>query len=871
MKPKTPIPPRYAEKLLTWFLREELAEEVLGDLDEKFYSTIEKKSIKRARLNYWYQVFNYIRPFAVTKTRLINSNTFDMYRNYFKIGYRNLLKNKGYSAINIVGLAMGMTVAIFIGLWIQDELSFNKHHANYDRIVQVMQHQSYEGYKTTERSIPFPLGPVLKDEYGSDFKHQVMASWTFDHILAKDNKAFSVSGNFIEPAIIPMLTLKLKEGDLSALNSLNSIILSETIAKSLFGETDPMGQIIRIDNELTVSVTGIYEDIPINSKFKNLQFIAPFDLYVSSREWVQNARNKWGNNSFQIFAQVADNVDIPDLSRKIRNVKLEHAPEEAAFSPELFLHQMKDWRLNSNWVNGVNSGGRMQYVWLFGLVGVFVLILACINFMNLTTARSEKRAKEVGIRKSIGSLRSQLIGQFYSESFLVVSLAFVCALLFALLIIPYFNQMVEKQMVLPVNQPIFWLISMVFILSTGFVAGSYPALYLSSFDAVKVLKGTFKAGKSASSFRRLLIIIQLTVSLILIISTLMVERQINHTLNRPLSYSQDGLISLSTSSPSYYEKYDVLREELIRTKAISNMALSSSPLTRVNSTNSGLKWSEDETDINKEFATIRVSTDYGKTINWEVLEGREFSKDFATDNRSLIFNETAIKYMGLTDPISHPIKWNESDFKIIGVVKDMVMESPFNAVNPTVFVFDDGEDAFTTIFKLNPEKSANESLLVIEKVFEEIVPMVPFDYSFIDEKHARKFANERLTAKLTGIFSGLTILINCLGLIGLTSFLAEQRTKEIGVRKVLGATISNIWRLLSREFFFLVILSCIVAMPLAYYFISNWLDAYEYRTNIPLWLFIATCGGVFLITILTTSFQSIRAAKMNPVKSLRSE
>ncbi|HLO37804.1 MAG TPA: ABC transporter permease, partial [Lacibacter sp.] len=571
-----------------------------------------------------------------------------MLKNYFKIAWRNLVKNKGYSAINIGGLAVGMAVAMLIALWIFDELTYDKWHKNYDRIAQVMQHQTFNGNKGTERSIPIPLVTELKTNYASNFKYLAMASWQGDHILSQGEKKITIEGNFMDKDITRILTLKMLQGRYDALKDPNSIILSSSTAKALFGDEDAMNKIVKIDNELSVKVAGVYADLPYNTRFRDLHFIAPWDLYVSSRPWVQHAlkESQWGNNSFQLFTEIADNSNIEAINKKILYAKLNKVPaDEKKFKAEIFLFPMKDWHLRSNWENGIQTGGFIQYVWMFGIVGIFVLLLACINFMNLSTARSEKRAKEVGIRKAVGSDRSRLIKQFLGESVLVSIISFIGAAVFVLLLLPWFNQVTEKKILFPFNQSFFWLLSIAFVLLTGLLAGSYPAFYLSSFNPVKVLKGTFRAGRFASVPRKVLVVLQFTVSVALIIGTIMVNRQVQHTKNRPLGYNNQGIVMIPMTTPDYKGKYDLLRDELKSVSAISEMAQSSSPLTEIWSNNGGFKWQGMDPNLDAEFSTIWVTHEYGKTVGWEFTQGRDFSRDFKTDSLAVVINEAAVKFM----------------------------------------------------------------------------------------------------------------------------------------------------------------------------------------------------------------------------------
>jgi len=870
LKPDKNIPPKLAGKLLDCFLRDDLSEEVHGDLNEKFYSLSKTKSLPIAQLNYWYQIINYLRPFAIRKSKATNLNRYAMFQNYFKIAFRNLNRNKGYSFINIGGLAIGMAVAMLIGLWMYDELSFDKYHPNYERLAQVMQHQTFNGTKSTQNSIPRPLEFALRNTYGGDFQYLSMATWTGDHILTFGEQNISKSGNYLQEDFPEMISLKMIKGSRKGLHDPTSVLLSESTALALFGTSEPINQSIRIDNKADVKVTGVYEDLPYNTGFKDLQFIASWELYITQQDWVKRAVDRWGNNSFQLFVQIPPNADMETLSGKIKMVKYIHVGEDTVFRPEVFLFPMSDWHLRSDWKEGKNIGGRIQMVWLFGIIGIFVLLLACINFMNLSTARSEKRAKEVGIRMTIGSVRSQLINQFLSESFLVVVLSFVLAMGIVLVSLPWFNALADKKIIIEWANPGFWLLSLVFIVVTSLLAGSYPALYLSSIQPVKVLKGAFKLGKFASLPRKVLVVVQFTVSVTLIIGTTIVYQQIQFSKNRPIGYDREGLVMIPMKSPDFYGKFDVLRTELKSSGAIEEYSESSSPLTGEWSHNGGFDWTGKDPALEAGFATNWVTHEYGKTVNWKVKEGRDFSREFSTDSTAMLINEAAAKFMGVKDPVGMEINWNDRKLHVIGVVKDLLTQSPYEPVKQAVYLLDHGDGSWINL-KLNPKKSGHESITLIESVFKKYIPLAPFDYKFVDDEYAKKFAAEERVGKLASVFAGLAILISCLGLFGLASFVAEQRTKEIGIRKVLGASVANLWRMLSKDFVLLVIISCFISIPTANYFLQSWLMKYEYHTEISWWIFAAAGGGALGITLLTVSYQAIRAALMNPVLSLRSE
>lgn len=797
-----------------------------------------------------------------------------MIRNYLKIARRNLAKNRIYSFINIGGLAVGISVSILIGLWIYDELSFDKSFDNHDRVARVIMHQTDNGVINASQWTPRPLAVALRNEYDGDFSHVVIAHQTGEQILASGTNQFLRRGNYVEPEFLEMLPVKLIEGNNTGLKDPNSIVLSSSLAQALFGQNDPLNQIVKIDNRWNLKVTGIYEDFPANSSFHEYAYLLPWQQFVSDQDWVQRAENNWTLNAFEVLVKLAPNTNFELVSAKIALIKAKHAPEEAKFRPNVFLHPMDNWHLHSDWENGVPVRGKIQFVWLFGCIGIFVLLLACINFMNLSTARSQKRAKEVGIRKAVGSLRNQLITQFFIESFLVVALALVLSVGIVALALPLFNTIADKQMTIPWSNTWFWWLIIGFSLFTGFIAGSYPAFYLSSFKPIKVLKGSLNIGvglgKLASMSRKVLVVFQFTVSITLIIGTLLVYQQIQYVQNRSIGYDRTGLLTVRTNTTDLIEHYDVIREELLKTGMVTDMAESSMTVSGVYSSDYGLDWVGRDSNRQVDFDVVACTHDFGKTIGWKIKEGRDFSRDFPSDSTGLIMNESAIKYMGLQNPIGQRIKWHDVNYTIIGVVKDLVTNSPFERVKQTVFKLTYGWVNFYTI-RLNPAVNPHVAIERITPVFKKYNPNAPFNYRFVNDEYVQKFGDEEKIGKIASIFAGLAIFISCLGLFGLASFMAEQRAKEIGVRKVLGATVANLWVMLSKDFVVLVIVALLIATPITYYLMNNWLHNYEYHTNISRWVFVGAGLGALMVTLLTVSYQSIKAALINPVRSLRSE
>jgi len=799
-----------------------------------------------------------------------------MIKNYFKIAWRNISKNKTSSIINIGGLAIGMAVAMLIGLWIFDEVSFNRYHKNFDRIAEVKANADYGGDIYTINSHPMPLGTELRLSYKSDFKYVVMSTSTEQHVLSSGDKKFNAGGRYMQPEAPDMLTLKMLKGSRTGLKEPNSVLLSLSQAKKIFDDTDPVNKVIRIDNKFIVKVTGVYEDLPDNTEFKDVSFIAPFDFYLSSYDWAQKKSTDWNNICINIYTQLNPNTDFDKASDHIKNVLANHASGDLLKrKPLLFLQPMSRWHLYSKFENGVNvTSDQLQFIWFYGIIGTFVLLLACINFMNLSTARSEKRAKEVGIRKAIGSGRSQLINQFFSESLIVAGVAFILAIALVQFSLPWFNDVAGKRITIPWAHPLFWIAGTLFTIFTGLIAGSYPALYLSSFNPVKVLKGTFRVDRLAAIPRKALVVVQFTVSIMLIIGTIIVYRQVQFAKNRPVGYTVQNLLQVQINSPEFQDNYNVFSNEVKNSGVVSDVAESASPVTSIWSTNRGFTWSGKENTAETEFSTISVSLEYGKTIGWQFIAGRDFSKELTTDSTGFVINEAAAKLMGMKNPVGETIEWNQikdKRFKILGVVKDMVMESPFKPASPTIFFIYSRDGMNCMFLKLSPHVSASNALAKIEAVFKKINPASSFEYSFVNDEFDKKFSAEERIGKLSAVFALLAIIISGLGLFGLASFVAEQRTKEIGVRKILGASVFNVWALLSKEFVALVLISLFIAAPVAWYVMNRWLQNYQYRAGISWWIFAAAGIGALLITLLTVSFQAIKAALMNPVKSLRTE
>ncbi|OQP60251.1 ABC transporter permease [Niastella populi] len=784
-----------------------------------------------------------------------------MISNYLKIARRNLFRNKLHSTINILGLATGIAVALLAGLWVWDEVSFNKYFSNHNRLAQVMLNQTSDGETYTGKTVAMPLGDALKSKYGREFKYLSLTSYEFEYLVGAGDKKFSRKGMWVQPDFTQMFTLTMVRGDRAALKDPSSVLLSQSLAKATFGESDPLNKVIRVNNTFDLKVAGIYEDLPHNTSFYNIQLLLPWE---HPENWLKK-QETWSNHCGQLFVQLNDGADFDKTTATIKQVP---TPFIKDVKEEIMLHPVDKLHLYTEFKNGEAVGGRIDFVWLFGIIGGFVLLLACINFMNLSTARSAIRAKEVGVRKTMGSLRGQLIGQFLAESVVMSFIAFFLSIVLVQLSLPFFNNLADKQIAIVWNNPIFWLFTIGFTLFTGLIAGSYPAFYLSAFKPVKVLKGIIQPGKFASLPRRVLVVLQFSVSITLIISTIIVFRQIQHARNRPTGYNRDGLITVPMNTPQLRKHYDAIKNELMQSGIVERVALSShSPAYFPN--NNSIDWRGKDPNLVAYFRTVTVSPEFGKTIGWRLKEGRDFLPDAQGDSASVLLNETGAKITGLKNVVGETVKYNGKNYTVAGVVHDMITQSPYTPVPPAIF-FLDGYQGVITI-RLKPNTPIQQALVKMAAVYNKYNEGNPFEFKFVDDEFAKKFSNEMRIGNLSTFFAILAIFISCLGLFGLASYVTEQRTREIGIRKVLGASLFNLWRLLSTEFVVPVVIALFVAIPTAYYFMHNWLQHYEYRTAIPWWIFAIAGICALLVTLLTVSYHSIKSAIMNPVKSLRTE
>ncbi|MFT3935027.1 MAG: ABC transporter permease [Chitinophagaceae bacterium] len=790
-----------------------------------------------------------------------------MLKNYFKIAWRNILRSKGYSALNVFGLATGMAVALVIGLWVYNEYSYDKFLPEYDQLYRVQRNFNSNGDTLTFRSTSLRLAEALRTQI-PEIEYVAESGGTGSHGLMVGDKKFFMQGAIYGNDFLKMFKFPLVQGDANTvMKDPYSIVLTQSSAKALFGNENPINKMVRFNNSHNLKVTGVLKDLPGNSSFK-FNYIVPFSfLDETDQNAKANRTGSFGNNNYNIFVRLKPNVKYAQVAPKIRDIEHIEKTNFNAINSYVTFQPLARWHLYSNYVNGKDKAGFLEYVRIFSIIGILVLLIACINFINLATARSEKRAREVGVRKAIGSQRKDLIFQFLIESFLITVIAALLSILLVQLILPAFNTLTNSTIQIPYTSPAFIFIFLLCILITALLAGSRPAFYLSSFEPVKVLKGNLHAGKAASLPRKILVVLQFSCSVALIISTVIIYKQIQYAKNRPSGYDINRLM-VTDMNTELDKNYTALKNELVEKGIAESVTTATSPATDVWWHSAIDKWNGKYPGENIEMGTIFISEDYFKTLGMKMVAGENF-KD-ANDTTSVIFNETAVRMMRLKNPVNQLITWGDTQLKIKGVVKDALMVTPFSSADPTMFLIQPGTQG-NLMYRLSPNIKTQDAIVKLTEIFNRYNPSYPYHYQFADADYANKFSQELLIGKLAGIFASLAIFISCLGLFGLAAYVAEQRTKEIGIRKVLGATVSQVWILLSKDFIVLVLISCAIATPIALYFLQNWLQRYDYRISIGPGVFIISALGAILITIITISFQAIKAALANPVKSLRTE
>ncbi|MCS3800661.1 ABC transporter permease [Niastella sp. OAS944] len=790
-----------------------------------------------------------------------------MFTNYFKTAWRNLIKNKAYSILNIMGLAIGMAVALLIGLWSYNEYSYDRFLPNYEQLYQVKKNFNNNGQILTFNSASLKLADVLRSQF-PEIEYVAESDWMVPHGLRVADKKFYLAGAQINSDFLKMFQYPLLEGNANTvLSDPYSIVLTQSTAKTLFGDAHPIGQTVRFDNQHELKVTGILKDLPANSSL-SFNYLVPFSYYEQNDAMVKfNRAAGFEQNSYQVFIRLKQGASYASLANKIKDIEKIDRKNINFMNTDVILHALKDWHLYSEFRNGQPVTGFIEYVRMFSAIGLLVLLIACINFINLTTARSRKRQREVGVRKVMGSQRKNLVLQFLTESFLLTFISFILSLALVQLALPAFNTLTGRTIQIPFTSGKFWLATMICMLITALIAGSRPAFYLSSFQPVKVLKGSMQWGHAVTLPRKILVVLQFSCSVALIISTVIIYRQIQYAKSRPSGFELSRLM-FNYSSDDLSRNYTALKNELLQQGVIENMTHSTSPATNVYWHSDVEQWPGKQPNETVRMGVVVTGEDYFKTMGMSLLMGRDFNG--SADTTSVVFNEAAVKQMRLKEPLNQVINFQGKNLRIAGVYKDALMVSPFAPAEPTIFLRRPGQHS-AIIYRLSPTINPTDALAKLTAAFNKYNPAYPYNFEFADASYAQKFNLEILIGKLAGLFAGLAIFTSCLGLFGLAAYMADQRTREIGIRKILGASLLQLWVILTRDFIILVLISCLIASPLALYFLQNWLQQYAWRVTIGLNVFLIAAGAAIAITLLTVSLQAIKAAVANPVKSLRSE
>ena len=790
-----------------------------------------------------------------------------MFKIILKSAWRQLWNNKGYSAINILGMAVGLAVAMLAALWGQYHADFDKFHANGADI-----YKAYQDYTPTGQdmksgsSLPYPMAAVLRDETPG-VKHVALADRGHTKSLVNGETQLLKDGIFVQPDFLKIFSFPLFEGDIeTALSAPHQIVLTETTAKELFGAENPVGKSLRIDDNVNLQVTGVIADPPVQSTLQ-FDYLLPHQLREEQEAWVAEAIDNWGNHSFQIYFQMEEGADAQAVKTLHRDifVEREHELSTAKFS----MHSLGKWHLYSEFEQGEAVNGLIRYVRLFGVIGVLVLLIACVNFINITTARAEKRSKEVGVRKAVGAGRGALVTQFLGEAGISMLLSFSLAAVLLVLLLPHFNTLVESEIILPFRSLSFWLASIGVIGVTTLLAGSYPAFFLTRFEAKSALQKSFQTGRGTNMWsRRLLVSSQFTISIALIAGSLIVHKQVRYAQERDRGYDQEHLISVPNNA-NLNPKFDAIKTELLASNAVDVVTTASSPITDVWANMGNIDWPGKGEDEHLGVALIATSADYFETLGIEFLAGRPFRSN-GVDTLSMIVNEAAVKRMGLDDPLSTQLSWDGMAFPIVGVVKDVIMETPFESVRPTVFTYMPEWRSFFML-RMNEHQSTEQALAAIQPIFEKHDPTTPFNYEFVEETYSEKFTGTNFVGTIALLFAGLAIFLSALGLLGLAFYLAERRAKEISIRKILGATVAQLWLLLSREFMLLIVVGGLLAIPLGAYFVESWLANFTYRIDLPWFVFGIAITIALFIALATISAQSIKVALVNPSERLRDD
>ncbi|MFC2156446.1 ABC transporter permease [Acidobacteriota bacterium] len=870
MKKTPPKLPGWLVKLCAWY---EDGFVVFGDVCEEYYEVANTRGLFYARLWFWWHCF---RSFPIFISDLVIWRT-TMFSNYIKVAFRNIRKQKGYAFINIFGLAIGMAVCILILLWVQSELSFDKYHKNANQISRITIDANIGRRMTAPVSAP-PMGPALVREYPEVIQAARMYRPNRSPVIVGDKEYFESNVTFADNSIFELFSWPFLKGDQkTALRAPYTAVITEEIAQKYFGNEDPIGKTLRFGGNRDYAITGVVQNIPSNSHFT-------FDILRSMETRIKedgDIMENWMNISLYTYVLLAEDVDHRVLEPKIQSVidsNLGPVLKSLGGSLKLGLQPLTDIHLRSEHPSDIAPQGNIMYVYLFSAIAFFVLIIACINFINLSTARSSSRAQEVGMRKTLGAVRNRLIGQFLGESVLYSMLSLVFSIMLIMITLPWFNSVVGRNLNLNVLQVPWLLPSFIGLaLVVGMVAGSYPAFFLSSFQPVRVLRGRVKTGSSNARFRQVLVIIQFAVSIILIIGTMVIYKQLNYFNSKKLGFDKEHVLVLSGLESVMQQSYQTLRDEFKNIPGVLEVGTSSNLPSRGISRSlfqpEGFAQDQSVTMDYKD-----VDPGFIPALGMKIVAGRNFSEEISTDqDESVIVNETAAKTIGWDDPVGKQFIFSsdqtdqpeETRINVIGVVEDFHNSSLREKIEPMILFYN--PDGFGTFAIRIAPAETQRTIDQIKTKWKEIVPLMPFDFLFLDESFDSQYRAEERMGNLTLRFGILAIFIGCLGLFGMASYTTEQRTKEIGIRKALGASVSTIVRMLSKEYIVLVVIGNLIAWPAAYLLMKSWLSNFAYSTSLAFWVFAASAVLSLAVAILTVSYQSIRAALSNPADSLRYE
>ncbi|MDR6943500.1 ABC transporter permease [Mucilaginibacter pocheonensis] len=791
-----------------------------------------------------------------------------MIKNYLKVAWRNLFRNKSQSFINIAGLSVGLACGLLILLWVQNEYSVDSFFQNSGRLFKIYKTNFDHRVPSGSYEVPGVLADELKRSF-PDIEYATNFGFGETSTFQAGNKVVKMKGNSAGADFFKMFSYRLLAGSAqAALNSPDAIAISRNMAEIFYGSPDKaIGKAIKYQNQKNFKITAVFENLPKNAS-QSFDFLTNWDAFLQNNPWARDM----GNTGPTAYVLLRPQANAAAVNAKIAHFfdLYYHINRSTANSySNIALQPYAEAYLHSDLANGKPGGGRIEYVHLFSIIAVFILLIACINFMNLSTARSVKRAKEVGVRKVAGALRGSLIWQFITESLFITLLAAVIALVLVPLLLPEFNQITQKQLSLPFAQPGFWLTIAGITLVTGLIAGSYPALFLSAFKPIKVLKSAVKLDTGTLFFRKGLVVFQFVLSVILVTSTIIVSRQMNYLASRNLGYDRENVVYLPIEG-ELSARYQIFKQELLKRPGILSVSRLSSPPVNIYGSTSAVDWVGHDSTSNVLITRAAIGYDYFKTMKLTLLAGREFSSAYPSDSSGYILNETALKLTGYKDPIGKPFRYMRKQGTIVGIVKDFHFHSLHEAVGPMVLVAGENDPAGVVLVRIQPGKT-KEALAAMENLSKALNPAFPPVISFVDEQYQQLYQSEQVINQLAHIFALLAIFISCLGLLGLAMFTAEQRVREIGIRKVLGASISSLFSLLSVEFITLIGISVAIALPVAWYGTSGWLQSFAYRTSLPWWIFALSGLLIVSIALLTISLQLIKVALLNPVKSLRGE